>query len=79
VKATLGKRVLMLEQIVKQKTMRRFRSLDFSAITDKELDYLAWIAEQRVEHGDEWIEATLTSQELVELDAMLARVVVLQE
>ena len=59
--------------------MRRFRSLDFSAITDDELDYLEWIAEQRVEHGDEWIEATLSTGELANLDAMLARVVVLQE
>ena len=78
-KATIGKRVNSLEQVVRQRSMRRWRSLDFSAITDDELDYLAWIAEQRVDHGPDWIETTLTAKERADLDAMLARITVLEE
>ena len=74
-KATLGKRVRSLEQVVKQKTMRRSRSMDFSAISDDELDYLAWISENLADHGPGWIEATLSPQELANLEAILGRIV----
>jgi hypothetical protein len=79
VNSSIDKRIFSLERVVKMQTMRRFRSLDFSAITNDELDYLAWIAEHVGEHGPAWIETALSDTDRVDLDAMLARIVILEE
>ena len=78
-KARVGKRVAGLEAVLLRHDLRSFRSLDFSALSDDELDHLEWIAEQRGIHGPEWIESTLSPDELTRLDGMLRKVVVLPE
>ena len=73
-KATVGKRLLSLEQVVNQQELRRPRPRDFSAITDDELDYLEWISENVADHGPGWIEATLSPEELANLDQIVGRI-----